>query len=198
MSGVNVSVVSNIDEVVAGLQAIPDRLKERAIVRGLNRAIDTIATQSSREVRKVYNLKHGDVLDALAKHKASKVTLRADVTFKGRRIPLILFDARWRQGQAIGATAKIFAGGRRVPYRGAFIAAAGQNNARGGGSAGIQQVFVRVGKQRYPIKVLRGISIPVAVRQKIVSEAVVSAGLDAFDKNFKQQIKYLSSKTDPG
>ena len=193
MTGVRIDVRSNINEVVGTIRALPDRLKERAIVRSINRAVDSVATESSRIVRQTYNLKHAAVLKALTKHKASKVTLTGDVTFKGRRVPLIEFEARWRRGQPVGATAKIFVGGRRVPYRGAFIAASTSNNARGGGSAGMNQVYVRVGRGRYPIKSLRGISIPLTLRNKVVIAAVRKVASDAFSKTFSQQIKFLTT-----
>src|SRR6266511_3985700 len=98
MSGVKIDVRSNIDQVTATIRALPDRLKERAIVRSINRAVDAVATESSREIRKIYNLKHSAVLKALTKKKATKVTLTGDVTFKGRRVPLIEFGATWKQG----------------------------------------------------------------------------------------------------
>lgn len=192
MTGVKIDVRSNINEVVATIRALPDRLKERAIVRSINRSVDAIATESSSQIREVYNLKHRAILAALTKHKASKVTLTGDVTFKGRRVPLIEFQAHWHQGQPVGATAKIFVGGQRVPYRGAFIAAARSNNARGGGSAGIDQVWIRVGRDRYPIRVLRGISIPLTVRNKAISAAIRKTAVQTFTKNFYQQIRYLT------
>jgi len=192
MSGVKIDVRSNVDQVTATIRALPDRMKDRAILRSINRAVDAIATESSTQIRKVYNLKHRAVLAALTKHKASRVTLTGDVTFKGRRVPLIEFDARWRQGQSIGATAKIFVGGKRVPYRGTFIAAATSNNASGGGSAGMMQVFKRVGKNRYPIRTLKGISIPLTLRNKAVSDAIRKVASDAFTKTFSQQVKYLT------
>ena len=193
MSGVKIDVRSNIDQVTATIRALPDRLKERAIMRSINRAVDSVATESSRIIRQTYNLKHAAILKALTKHKASKITLTGDVTFKGRRVPLIEFEARWRQGQAIGATAKIFVGGRRTTYKGAFIAASTSNNARGGGSAGMNQVYVRVGRGRYPIRTLRGISIPLTLRNKVVIEAVRKVASDTFTKSFSQQIKYLTT-----
>jgi len=193
MSGVKIDVRSNIDQVTATIRALPDRIKDRAILRSINRAVDAIATESSTQIRKVYNLKHRAILAALTKHKASRVTLRGDVTFKGRRVPLIEFDARWRQGQPVGATAKIFVGGQRVPYRGSFIAAATRNNYRGGGSAGMMQVFKRVGKNPYPIRTLKGISIPLTLRNKAVSDAIRKVASDAFTKTFSQQVKYLTT-----
>lgn len=193
MSGVKIDVRSNIDQVVATVTALPDRLKERAIMRSVNRAVDVVATESSREIRKVYNLKHSAILSALTKHKATRVTLTGDVTFKGRRVPLIEFEARWRRGQSVGATAKIFVGGKRTTYKGAFIAASTSNNATGGGSAGMQQVWVRVGRAQYPIRTLRGISIPLTLRNKAVSDAIRKLASDAFTKNFSQQIKFLTS-----
>ena len=193
MSGVKIDVRSNIDQVVATIAAPPGRLKERAIMRSVNRAVDATATESSRIIRQTYNLRHSAILAALTKHQASRVSLMGDVIFKGGRVPLIEFQARWRQGQPVGATAKIFVGGSRASYRGAFIAAATRNNPAGGGSAGQLQVYKRVGKKRYPIRVLRGISIPLTMRNKVVIDAVSKVASDTFTKNFSQQIKYLTT-----
>ncbi len=192
MSGVKIDVRSNIDQVTATIGALSDRLKERAIMRSINRAVDSTATESSRIIRQTYNLRHSAILAALTKHKASRVGLTGDVTFKGGRVPLIEFQAQWRQGQPVGASAKIFVGGSRIAYRGAFIAAATRNNPTGGGSAGILQVYKRVGRERYPIRVLRGISIPLTMRNKVVIEAVRKVASDTFTKNFSQQIKHLT------
>src|SRR5258708_27201712 len=192
MSGVKSDVRSNIDQVTATIGALSDRLKERAIMRSINRAVDSTATESSRIIRQTYNLRHSAILAALTKHKASRVGLTGDVTFKGGRVPLSELQAQWRQGQPVGAAAKIFVGGSRIAYRGAFIAAATRNNPTGGGSAGILQVYKRVGRERYPIRVLRGISIPLTMRNKVVIEAVRKVASDTFTNNFSQQIKHLT------
>ena len=59
----------------------------------------------------------------------------------------------------------------------------------------MRQVWVRTGRERYPIKVLRGISIPLTLRNKAVMDAVKSVARQTFDKNFRQQIKFLRNRT---
>lgn len=178
-------------------QSSDDKLIEKATVRALNRGIDAARTNTSREIRKVYNIKHSAVLKAMRILRASKGRLFARLIVGGnrlgRRIGLIEFDARWRPGMKIGASVKVKVGGPRKNVRGAFIAAATRNNARGGGSAGMLQVWRRVGKSQYPIKTLRSLSIPQAFANKIVIEAVKKAAIEVFDKTFHQQLKYLGA-----
>src|SRR5258708_32060689 len=192
MSSVKIDVRSNIDQVTATIGALSDRLKERAIMRSINRAVDSTATESSRIIRQTYNLRHSAILAALTKHKASRVGLTGDVTFKGGRVPLIEFQAQWRQGQPVGASAKIFVGGSRIAYRGAVITAATRNNPTASGPAGSLPVYKRVGRGRYPNRVLRGISVPLTMRNKGVVEAERKVASDTFTRNFSQQIKYLT------
>ena len=63
---------------------------------------------------------------------------------------------------------KVLRAGPRVAYKGAFIAKHG--------SIGRLQVMVRVGKDQYPIKTLRAISIPVTLRNKAVRAALQAEG----------------------
>src|SRR5258708_28402924 len=123
MSSVKIDVRSNIDQVTATIGALSDRLKERAIMRSINRAVDSTATESSRIIRQTYNLRHSAILAALTKHKASRVRLTGDVTFKGGRVPLIEFHAQWRPGQPVRASATIFVSVAPIAYRRPFVTA---------------------------------------------------------------------------
>jgi hypothetical protein len=51
---------------------------------------------------------------------------------------------------------------------------------------------VRRGRERYPIKSLRSVSVPQQFANKVVREAVDVAVRESFDKNFRQQLKFLS------
>lgn len=188
---IGVDVRHNLDRVEAELKMLGDVVKDKATVRALNRALDQTATQTSREIRKVYNIRHKAVMAALKKLRANKNRLWSTLRIQGARIPLIEFDARWRPGQKIGATVKVKVAGGRKPVRGGFIAAGTRNNYRGGGSAGMLQVFRRVGPDRYPIRSLRSISLPQAFANQVVLAAVKKVASESFLKNLRQQIKYL-------
>jgi hypothetical protein len=53
-------------------------------------------------------------------------------------------------------------------------------------------VFVRQGKERYPIKALRSVSVPQAFLHQAVLQATDVAVRDAFEKTFRQQLIFLS------
>jgi hypothetical protein len=177
---VRLDVRSNIDKVLADVKAERANIVT-ATVRALNRALDSSNTETSREIRKVYNLKDRTVKAALRKIRASKSRLWAELRIEGSRIGLIEFDARWRHGQKVGATVRVKVGGGRKTVAGAFIAA-----GRGG-----QNVFRRVGNRRLPIRRLTSVSIPQAFDNDSVTTAVQRIASAVFDKNFEQQIVFL-------
>lgn len=189
--GVRVSVRSNIKSVTAEFQTLRSDITDKATYRALNRAIDKVATETGREIRKEYNVKQRAIRSALRKVRAHKGRGFARLVVEGFRLGLIEFDARHSRRQA-GASVRIKVKGGRKIVAGSFIAAATANNYQGGGSMGMRQVWRRVGKERYPIKTLRSISVPQAFMNKAVLTALERAAIETFDKNFRQQIRYLS------
>ena len=83
------------------------------------------------------------------------------------------------------------AGGRKV-VQGAFITASTANNARGGGSEGMRQVWRRGGADRTPILNLTSVSVPQAFANQAVLSALRIVAAETFNKNFAQQIKFLT------
>jgi hypothetical protein len=222
---IGVDVRSNMREVLAEFRARTAAIKDKAIVRALNRALDQTATEASREIRKVYNIKHAAVLKAMKKTKATSASLTSTMTLRGRRIGLIEFAARavnpWNvKGRGHkpggGVSVQIKRAGGRTLIKGAFIAAGTANNYKGGGSAGMLQVWRRIGYEaaisrgvrwnslggwreggargEEPIISLRSISLPKAFQDKAVLAAVKKVSNASFTKNYKQQIQYLNSK----
>jgi hypothetical protein len=184
---INVDVRSNLDEVKAEFHRFSYGLQEKATVRALNRALDQAATETVRRIRDVYNVKARAVHAAMKKDKADGGFRLANATLKirGARIPLIEFGARWSRRNP-GATVLIKKGGGRKTLRGSFIGVHGKTGKR--------QVFVRLGKKRYPIKTLRSLSLPQAFVKKTVLAAVKAKAGDSFTKNFRQQVDNLLKK----
>jgi len=182
-----IDVRDTIRETIADITLIQQGIGKKAAVRGVNYAVDGVATGASREVRKVYNVKARAVAAAMKKVKASMKSARVAgaVVFSGRKIPLIEFDARWTRNMT-GASVRIKHDSGRKTIPGSFIAATSQN-ARGG-------VFKRVGKERYPIKQLRSVSIPDTIRNEAVRTAVEAIGHTRFKKEFIRQMNLLTAK----
>jgi hypothetical protein len=199
-----IDVRSNIKQVMAGI-SIDQKNVSKATVIALNRTAQQLRTEAGREVRKVYNLKLRAVRAAskiLRAHRSMSFP-RAEVHFFGRNIPLIEFEARavkpWnvkgrKRNPGGGVSVRVKVGGARKLVRGAFISALTSNNLRGGGSAGIRAVFRREGRERYPIRNLRSISIPSAFAQRAVSDALLRFADNRFDKNLTDAVRFLTSK----
>jgi hypothetical protein len=184
MIGVNVR--SNFDRVIAEFTPLHKGIIDKAKVRALNRTMDSVQTVAIKKIRERYNVKAAVVRKAMKKLRAHRAqgSAFAMLEISGARLPLIEFAATWKRGQKIGASVKVLRGGPRKRIPGAFIGVHGYTGAR--------QVFVRRGRERYPIKSLRSVSVPQQFANKVVREAVDVAVRDAFDKNFRQQLKFLS------
>jgi hypothetical protein len=191
MSGVRLDVRSNMDRVVAEFAAERDELLNKATYRALNRALDKSVTETSREIRKVYNVRDRAVKKAITKRRANSMSLFARMTIEGARLGLIEFDARWHPGQRGGASVKIKVGGGRKTVLGAFIATMRYQEWRSGADVSYRGVFRRLGKSRLPIRFLRSISIPQAFANKAVLDAVQRLAVIEFDKTLEQQVRYL-------
>mgnify|MGYP001575259002 CR=1 FL=1 len=182
---VGVEVRSNIRAVRATFSHVTEQVESKATVRALNRALDQSATEVSKRVREVYNLKHRAVLKAMRKLRANRNRLRAVIEIRGSRIGLIEFDAHWTRNMRGASIREKISGGRKTIAH-SFIA-----TIRSGRFAGYRGVAVREGHERYLIRFLRGISLPTAFREKTVLEAVRKVARESFMKNFKQQIIHL-------
>lgn len=192
---IGVSVVSTINGVRATFRQLQDRVANKATVRALNRALDQSATEASRKIREVYNIRHGAILKAMKKIRAGGRLgiAQAEIRMRGGRFGLIEFDARWTRNMAGASILEKRAGGRKT------IAHSFITTIRSGPFAGYRGVAIRAwlqghfaGKEERDFYFLRGISLPAAFRNKAVIEAVRKVASESFLKNFRQQIKFLS------
>jgi len=181
-----IDVRTTIKDVIADIRLIEQGIGKKAAVRAVNTAVDRVATGASREVRKVYNVKARAVAAAIKKRKASMRgrSVSGSVLFSGRNIPLVEFDGRWTR-KMTGASVRIKVGAGRKTVAHSFITATART-PRG--------VFVRVGKERFPIKQLRSVSIPDTIRNEAVSTALNGIGHTQFRREFIRQMNLLTSK----
>lgn len=119
----------------------------RAVAAAINRTGRWQRTQISRRIRQEVNLTQKDLAAYLSYEPATARSLHGTIRVaRRRRIPLIDFGARQTRR---GVTYKIARKGGRQLAAGAFINA--------GPKAGMQ-VWRRLGKERYPIARLQGVS----------------------------------------
>lgn len=183
---ITMGVRREADFITARIEADVRGKIGKATVRALNRAIDTAQTIANRKIRERYNVKAAAVRKAFKKKRAhgKQSYAVAELEISGVRIPLIEFGASWSRKMRPGASVRVLKEGGRKRIAGAFIGVHGASGAR--------QVFIRTSKERYPIKALRSVSVPQQFTHKTVLKAVQQATREAFSKNFRQQLKFLT------
>ena len=186
--GFTVDVRSNADKVAADFLAGAREMRDLAVMRALNKAVDQGKVATARSVRDDggYKIKVSTIKAQIKVKKASQGSLRAAIIAKGKPIPLINYGARQTSK---GVTVSVQKGRRLIP--GAFIA------TMQGGHVGVfvhdtrkQQVHkkVRGSWHQLPIRELYGPSVPDGMANKDVQAAVMTY----IDANFPRILKHES------
>lgn len=172
-----------IKKVAIELQKLPGQIP-KATAQAMNRTIDHIYTQTSREVRKDYAIKDKDVKSTLRKIKVTSGRLAGAVISKGRTLTLYhhfrvspsnpLRGKRYQVKVTIKKGSPEFIKTDPKP----FIAAA--NNAK--------QVMRRVGKPRLPVVVLRSLSVPQMVSNEKVMQNIQESASRMLEKRIEHEI----------
>jgi hypothetical protein len=140
----------SIEASVASLLSVENVLKQlgnqapHAIRRAVNHTGDRALTQVTRTLAKQTGVKYSAVKKALFTQRATYSRASYTIRSKGGYIPLKEFDARQTAG---GVSAAVW--GKRRVYPHSFIVPSMGNN-----------VFVRVGKERRPIRIMWGPALP--------------------------------------
>lgn len=176
----------SVERTVARLRAVaPQR-----IARALSRGAGSARTFMAREVSRDMGLKVSVVRDEIRLEEPNPEALTARLIVKGKRIPLIDFNARGPEpsrGRGRGVTARIGGSSKRYPH--AFIATM---------RSGHRGVFTRVtgarrrgpapARSQLPIVELRGPSLP-HVFSKYLSLGV-ARGQEQIIKNLEHELKF--------
>lgn len=203
-----IEIKTNADRVKSTVAELASQIKTKAMVRALNHAIGKVKTEAGREVRKVYNIKLAAITKSTTVQKAhmGQASLRASVKFSGRPISLIEFGGRpvnpWNvpgrknRKPGGGVSVKVKVGGSRKTVKHAFIATT---------SKGYRGVFMRESVPGAPRRTggeqdrkdaivnLYSISLPAAVRNQAVIDAVRTVGEQSFESELTRQVKLLTA-----
>lgn len=178
--GLRIDVRSNLREVEISLGRLAENLRDKALVRALNRTATTIRAEAAREIKAEYNMTIGDIKGQMRIENATAAQLRSRVVVSGKPISLSGFGPRQN---AQGVTVMVKRGQRKL-IRHAFLL------NRPGGSA----VFERVGNARLPIKKLFTLSLPSAFTNDKVMAALKRVAATRFPEAFAQESRYYLSK----
>ena len=188
------SYTSNVQDVIKELNAAAAETRP-AVVRALNKTMDRVKVRAAREVRDAgYKLKISDIKKAIRINRATSGRLRADAVASGRPIPLIQYNAK-----QVGAGVSVdVLNGRKVVAK-AFIATT---------PSGSTQVFIREpnaihkkvvkgGKTQWsalPIRKLWGPSIPDALANKAVGQALIQLINERFPLILQREHSWLQKR----
>lgn len=181
----------NVDE--ARIKEIQQKLGEvqgrapNAISRAMNRAVTATSTSVSKEIRKKYHVKAGDVKSATTRKNSSPSKLSASVNIAGGPIGLDKFKV----------SPKTVNPKRKSQLKISVRKDRGAGTVSGAFNANISglKVMERTGKKRLPIDRLFGPAIPQMAKNEEVSAAAGRRGGVVFEERLRHEIGRLLERS---
>lgn len=177
---------SQLNRVVKGLEGFEKQMPGAAMA-AVNRTLDHVNTKLGRIVIQEYNIKLGDIKKTITKNKANRGNLRAFIKSQGR--PLTFSHFRISQSgkkvKKVKVKVKKTAGLKQVntdPK--AFVQTLGGN----------KQVLKRKGVARFPVEVLRTLSIPQMIDSLNVSNQIQQEANNKLSERIDHEIQYRLKK----
>lgn len=186
------SYTSNVNDVIKELNAAAAETRP-AVVRALNKTMDRVKVRAAREVRDAgYKLKISDIKKAIRINRATSGRLRADAVASGRPIPLMQYGAK--DVKPNGVSVDVL-NGRKVVAK-AFIATmpSGHTGVYIRQPNAAHKRVVKGGKVQWsalPIRELYGPSIPDALANKAVADAIVQLISERFPVILEHEHSFL-------
>lgn len=184
----NIDITKNsLDTAEAFILAFGGKAKP-AVARAVNRSVKGVRTDGVKLVRSEYNVKAGVISKAFTVRRATKGNLEAVARVSGNRISLIHFDAKpsipGGRKPAIGVSVKVKK--QRKVIRHSFVARMRKNSSVG--------VFVRKGKERFPILKKYSLAVPEMMDRDDIREEIQKGADKRFGKTLNQEINYMLQK----
>lgn len=190
-----------LKQAVKKLSAFPKEIP-KATVAALNRTVTFANTRIKREVTRKYAIKSGEVQQTLTMKKATTQNLTTYITSEGRRYTLAHFERNLNSVAKAGGNIKVQVkkgNTKAVNIKpGAFVASMSgpkkKRAARKSNTMGTFLIAQRVGNSRYPIKVLRTLSVPQMISSNDISETVLKESQNMLKKRIDHEVEYRLSK----
>jgi cation transport regulator ChaB len=185
---VTLNIKTNFSNVQRQLDAMRKDIATKALASALNKTTEQARSEMSRQIRAEFNLTPAKVKEKLfvqkARYQAGRFSLYATLSSSakgGRRsINVINFQAKQTKK---GLTAKIKRNGGRVLVSSkGFIANAGRT------------AFMRLGKERLPIKAISTIDIPAMFTAKRINQHVRGFMLRKFEEIFQREAAFYTKR----
>ena len=208
MNGITISIKTEFADVQRQLNALPDKLRDRVLARSINASMTQGRTEMARRISSEFRVKVSDVKERLTISRATtrdsgaviSASLAARNRAKGRSMNLIHFveqvvtvaAARKRMKAGEGGTQTLRSGGKvrkALQVRFQIKRAGGQKMIKGAfiGNKG-RTVFIRAGKERFPINELNTIDVPNMFNTQRINEVVVAVMRERFTANAQREL----------
>lgn len=191
-----------LKQTVKKLSAFPKEIP-KATASALNRTILFANKTIKKEVTAKYTIKSGEVQETLSVKKANSSNLTTYIICEGRRYTLAHFERNMKsaikKGGVINVQVKRGSTKSVNTTPGAFIASMSGSKKKGKlkrkkTTTGTFLIAQRVGGARYPIKVLRTLSVPQMVSSNNISEKVLKESQNVLNKRIEHEVEYRLSK----
>lgn len=194
----------NLLKVIDSLSEFPKEIRP-AIARVINKTMDSTITQVKKEVNAEYTIKQKDVAQSIKRERAKVNKLTSTSTSLGNPIPVYKFkhtpqkppDPKVGYKQPVRATIKKGSGRKlvknKVGNKGFILKMKSKKS-----DEGINMIFARKGKRRYPIERIFSLSIPQMISdeegRKGSIQRIQARAEEMLDKKVEQEINYRLDK----
>ncbi len=199
---IEISIRTNFPDIARRIDALPEKVANKAIARALNDTVQQGQTEMARGISQEYRLTVSEVRERLqikrAAVRGNVLRLTASLSAKsgkGRSMNLIHFMTGALTKRTANKVAKAAGQGRAgadlVGQLGFQIKRQGGRKVIPGAFIGNhgRTVFIRTGKGRLPIKALSTIDVPQMFNTRRINEAVRRAMLSRFRTNFDREVR---------
>lgn len=174
---------SQLNKVVKGLAGLQKQMPGAAI-NAVNRTLDHVNTKAGRFVTGEYNISVKDVKATITKHRAGKGRIRAWLKSRSRRLTFSHFRISSSK-KAVKVKIKKASGFKKVRTDpAAFVQILD----------GRKQIMKRVGKGRFPVEVLRSITVPQMLEAANVSEKIQTEANKKLGERIDHEMDYRLKK----
>ena len=174
-----------IKKTLKNLDKFPKQVPKAASA-AINRTITFTNKKVSQEVRKIYNVKAGDIKSTIKIKRATPSNLSGEINSNGKRLTLKRFSRtnKWKRGKPIKV--KVKKTGAKVVNTSpkAFMTSLNGNG----------QILKRKGASQYPVEVLHTLSIPQMISNTEVSDSVMEEARQVLQKRIEHEVIYRLKK----
>lgn len=160
-----------------------------ATAAAINRTLTYTITQTKKEVTNEYSIKQKDVGATLKKKRASKGSLNAYIESKGSTIALSKFPYNPKQYRKRNKKVKV-----KVKKQEGYKVIKTSPTAFVQTMNGATHIWMREGKKRTPVRLLRTLSVPQMISNEKVIKAIEKKASEKLQERIEHEIEWRLNK----